>query len=934
MHRLSTIVSIFRVFSLLLLFTPGLSPAQEGSPAANPGNHTAQPVVLDVNVTVQASRRGSYYAGMVREIIPLKPGQRFDPERLLTSIEYLKQSRRFRDIRIETETRPQGIILQVHVTPFSIVKDIHFKGTYPLFEQDILNVMAIHVGDAYRESDLAAQEELIAELYRKKGYIDPQVNVEARLDPIDGLFEFEVIIEKGAHYVLGELIIKGNRAFSDAVLKRKLKTWRVSAFSFGRFFEERLKTDIKNLVTYYRGKKYADATVNYEVIYRQEDHRVDITLLIKEGQRYAIQIVGNQKFWNYTLKKDLLLFKSGNQRGLGIVKSIKAIRSRYHQAGYLETAIKVQGSKHGKNSGPVRNLTFSIHEGPRSQVAAIQIHGNHSVDTGTIRGQMLTATPTLFGWGAFVPETFEEDLFAVKALYLKYGFLNPRIEHTVRFSADKTRVTIVLQIEEGARTIIQSVQIADLQALPQEKARSRLRLKVGQPLRKYMVSEDEKILAALISEKGYPHVRVQGTVTLSEDQTRADITYRVAEGPRVMLGQIYMRGNLKTRDRILARELETEPGKPFSMRKIVAGQHNIRNLNAIHAVQFTSMGLKEKDQTVNLFMDIEEKKPYYLQIGGGFESDRKFFLRGKAVNQNLWGTNKNLWAGGEISEIGYRLESGLSEPRFLGSRFGADLNVFNESKSDFNQDFGTDTVGTSLGFSRKWFKHLTTALVFRYEYRNQFTVGPIDTTDLSQYEPRSILVTTPLIRYDARDSFMRPKNGYLGTFSVDISKGLENSLDDFYKYRLDIRYFSSPLEKLTFAFLGRAGHIDPFSSESNVPDDQLFFLGGTNDVRGFDENLLQYDEFGSPVGGRGALVGSLETRIDLGRSFELTFFYDTGRLWNTQADTFGDSFRSSIGTGLRYITPIGAVGLLYGHKLDPRPEEDPGRLHLSIGYTF
>jgi outer membrane protein insertion porin family len=66
----------------------------------------------------------------------------------------------------------------------------------------------------------------------------------------------------------------------------------------------------------------------------------------------------------------------------------------------------------------------------------------------------------------------------------------------------------------------------------------------------------------------------------------------------------------------------------------------------------------------------------------------------------------------------------------------------------------------------------------------------------------------------------------------------------------------------------------------------------------------------------------------------LTFFYDTGKLWDTKDTSVEDSFRSSVGTGLRYITPIGAVGILYGHKLDPRPEEDPGRFHISIGYTF
>jgi len=773
---------------------------------------------------------------------------------------------------------------------------------------------------------------LIAELYRINGYIDPHVTIKEHQDPEDGLFEFEINIEKGAKYALGKLIINGDHAFPDTLLKSKLQNWGISVFNPGGSFEERVKTDVKNLVAFYRRKKFADVAVDYDITFADGGQRVDIILNIQEGQRYAIQIEGNREFLKYTLKKDLLLFESGNRRGLGIIKSIKAIKARYRKSGYLETEVKVETLKQREKG--VRNLLISIHEGPRTRVGSIQIHGNHAIDTATLRDQMLTTTPSLFAKGIYNPETLEEDLYAVKALYLQEGFLNPRVEPGVVFNQDKTRVSIDLQITEGPQTVLRSIAIEGLQALSREKTMTQLRLKVGQPFRKYMVSADEKNLEALVSEAGYPHVRASGEIALSPDQRNADVTYRVAEGPRVVLGRIYMRGNLKTRDRILTRELETTPGDPFSMQKIAAGQHNIRSLNTFNSVQFKSIGLKERAERVNLFIDVEEKKPYYVQIGGGFESDRRFFLRGKAVNRNLFGTNKELWAGGEVSEIGYRLESGLSEPRFLGSRFGVDLNIFNESKSDFNQNFGTDTIGTSLGFSRKWRKHLTTALVFRYERRNQFALGAIDQGNLEQYAPRSILVTTPLVRYDARDSFIRPQNGYLGTFSVDVSKGLENSLDDFLKYRLDLRYFTTPLEKVTFAFLGRAGYIDPFSTESNVPDDQLIFLGGTNDVRGFKENLLRYDAYGSPVGGRSAVVGSMEARIDLGRNFELTFFYDTGYLGNTQASVGEDSFRSSLGSGLRYVTPIGAVGILYGHKIAPRPAEDPGRLHLSIGYTF
>ena len=135
-----------------------------------------------------------------------------------------------------------------------------------------------------------------------------------------------------------------------------------------------------------------------------------------------------------------------------------------------------------------------------------------------------------------------------------------------------------------------------------------------------------------------------------------------------------------------------------------------------------------------------------------------------------------------------------------------------------------------------------------------------------------------------------------------------------------MRLYVSLLPGLTLAFLGRAGYIDSL------------------DVRGFETNMLSFDANRDPAGGRTAVNGSLEARIDLEHNFELALFYDTGcisDIFDNTGDVIGsDRFRSSVGGGLRYITPIGAISLLYGIKLDPEEDESSGRLHFSVGYTF
>ena len=275
----------------------------------------------------------------------------------------------------------------------------------------------------------------------------------------------------------------------------------------------------------------------------------------------------------------------------------------------------------------------------------------------------------------------------------------------------------------------------------------------------------------------------------------------------------------------------------------------------------------------------------------------------------------------------------MAEPRFFGTHVSASIGIFNEELTEFNQPFGTRTTGGSIGFGREWGKYVTTALSFSLEKRDQFRVEDELTTELEEPN-RTIFVTTPFIRYDSRDSFVRPTQGLLSSLSVDISHGIQNQLDDFVRYQFDTRYFHTLFDGITLAGLVRLGQAIPYGTSDRVPDDQLFFLGGIRNVRGFKENLLRFDDIGDPVGGKTAVVGSLEARIDLGMNLELTTFFDIGSVQDTEVDQGSDGFRPSVGIGLRYITPIGPMGLLYGHKLDREEGESAGRFHLSIGYSF
>ncbi len=892
-------------------------------------------VIRDIQVVIDGPPdQRERHAAMAKRLIRLYPMDRFDEAAVQASINALKFSRRFSAIHVDSSSEAGGETLTFTLTPYRTIGDIRIRGKYPLFERDILNQMTLYPGDPYTPENLSAQTEAIIKRYQREGYVEPKASITDQRDSDNDSAVILVDIDKGPHYVLGTLIFEGNRGVSSNSLAWRMTVWRGALFpGIGRFSEYRLKKDMDSLLKYYRRKGFADAQLSYHIDDPGNSHLVDVTVKIQEGPRYTVAFEGNRRFWDRTLKKDVVIFSDGNRSNVGVRKSVQNMKRRYHEDGYLDTRIKTETNLVPGKPVETRQLRFVIQEGPQTIVDKVTIAGNQNLSETEIRKQILTRPPTLFHDGAFDPETLETDTYAVATLYMKQGFQERTVDSEVTFNQGKTGADISLNVKEGPRTTVRSVVIDGLTVVPEARARKVLIHKIGDPFRSAAMEAEKEAIASLVSEKGYPHASVRANVTFSEDRTRADIVYEVDAGPLVTLADIFVSGNLRTADKVIRRELEVQPQTPLSLRSLYDGQRRLRDLEIFHGVNYRIFGLKEKKETVDLFVDVEENKPYYTQTSAGYESDSGFFGRAKVGDRNLFGLNKDLWASGEISQTGHRFETRLSEPRFLNTRTTASIGAFNEELTEFNQPFGTRTTGGSVGFSRNWKKHVTTALSFTLEKRDQFRVDDDLATEVEE-ETRTIFVTTPYIRYDSRNSFVRPTKGLLASLGVDFSKGFQNQLDDFVRYRFDTRYFRTPFEGITFAGLARFGQVLSYSDSKLVSDDQLFFLGGIQNVRGFRENLLRFDSQGNPVGGKTAAVGSLEVRIDLGWNLELTTFFDVGSVKDAEVDEGSDRFRASLGLGLRYITPIGPMGLLYGHKLDREEGESAGRFYLSIGYSF
>jgi outer membrane protein insertion porin family len=919
---------------ILLVASAGIC-SSEGDPPAE------DPIISDIHVeVVDFPDPDGEIGGLVRDLLPVRAGDRFNPAIVRESIGTLRNTRRFDAIHVDSSEGDGPFELYFEVTPFPLIKRIRFQHAYPVFESKISKAMTASVGDIFSPGLVPRQAEAIAQLYRDEGFIAPMVDIRPEVDAVDGNVTLHIDVDKGPYFELETLTFSGNDSISDFSLKRHMDIWqsRLGLGTAGRFVKKDLKEDVKSLGQYYYRKKYAEATVRQKVTEDKNNAAIKVEIEIEEGPFYKIDFVGNSGISDRLLEKELVFFTRGNVRGRGERTSLKNLEKHYRDSGYLEAEVRMESELMEVDGRPVRVVRYVIDEGPQSIVRGVQFEGNVSLALDDLKENILTRPPGMFYHGGFSPQRLEDDVRAVKLQYGKMGFLNPEVSSEVKTFEETHAVDVVIHIDEGIQTVVDEVMLTGLTAISREEALEAIALGPGQPFREYMLINDQSVLRSLIAEKGFPHVRVAAEHVLTSDRSGAKLTYRIAEGPLVRLERIHYQGDFRTRKKILDREWEISPGDPFVLRKLTQSQKNLRDLGLFTSVRSRALGFKEEHEEVNLVVDFEERKPYFFEARGGYESDRRLFIDAKVVDRNVGGMNRRGWISGELSEVGYRMSTGLREPRLFGSHVAANIQGYMERHEGFNQNFGTDQAGATIGIDWEPWERVTTGLNVKYEYLNQFRSGSINFAGEipveDQLEPRNVLVATPRIEYDSRDSFIWPRKGVFGLGYVDISNGMDNDLDDFLRYRLDLRYFWTPFKGLTFAFISRGGYIDPVNQSGNVPEDQLFFLGGITDVRGFRQNAMLTDAGDDAVGGRESLYGSIEARIGVGPNWEVPIFFDAGWLGGIQNPTVESEGRLAVGTGLRYITPIGPIGILYGYKLDRKPDESAGHFYFSMGYTF
>lgn len=746
-----------------------------------------------------------------------------------------------------------------------------------------------------------------------------------------------------------EVIISGNHSFSDLRLKPRLKNWSASLMP-GKsrcLNREWLKKDLRNLIRFYREKGFADVEISAATRALDDppgDYELEFQ--VKEGLEYVLEITGADYFSPRSLKKEIDLVERGNPGDTGLKRGVRAIQARYVEAGFSKARAVFAKQQETRGGQQVWHVTIEIDEGPQQVVESVSLEGNSALENTEIQAVMQTAPKHFLHHGGFSRKTLDDDIRAIENLYRTRGFNSASVQAGITTRPGESDdgqpapalVSIVLTISEGLISRVGVTKISGLDTiLDRDETLKLLTLKPGEPFRDYMIKSDANLIASLISEKGYPHVIVNGSSTLDPETRTETVTWTVNPGPLTRIGTITVSGNERLKQDIIDTLLTIKTGDLFSLKEILAAEKRLRTIQAIKSARITAPELGSRPARADLSVMIEEAKPYFVESAIGYDTEQMFYITSRVGDTNFLGRDIDASMGGELSGVGYQGTLELKDPFFLNTDMTASTTLFVEEKEDLNLDFGVKAWGISTSLSKPLLPTLTAAVSLGYENRMRFgdedQYASLEDAD-AEFETRNSMITSATLTYDTRDSVIRPRKGLYSFLSTEVYAGFDSDLDRFVRFSADLRAYYSPFKRVTLAARTKAGRIEPFASADAIAEDRLFFLGGTSDVRGFDENMLAYDASGDPAGGLTMFQASVETRIELMQYLELTLFIDSGRLDTREPDLPGNDFRWSTGAGISYISPIGPVSLLYGRKLNREPGESPGRFHFSIGYTF
>jgi len=619
------------------------------------------------------------------------------------------------------------------------------------------------------------------------------------------------------------------------------------------------------------------------------------------------------------------------------------IRDEYVKRYFREVLVKVRLEPIEGSAG-FANVAFTIEEGERQKIKDFTFIDNVSIAAPVLRsafGEHPWWNPA--GWFTDTPiseQDLEEARQKAEEVYHNAGFLDARVDFPVMEKLGGEKVNMVFTVVEGDHYSVESVAIRGVTLYPDQEVLDRSKLNTDMPCGRKAVSDAAKNIRDFYGSRGYTDTVVRPFIeTVPGRPGRAVITFEVREGQLAKIRNIVIRGNNKTKDKVIRREILVSPGEALDDVRVERSGTRLKNLGYFTDVRNYTEPTDEEDQR-DLVYEVEENNTGRFMIGAGFSSIDQLvgFVEVSQSNFDIlnWssftGGGQKARAGAEIGMRNQAAEVSWTEPWFLDRPMALSVDFYYRNlwyrQYDVTRGGGSVGLAYPVAFGRVGMSYTLEQVDMRsvdngnwYTKDGQSLVpGGDDAGGLlggsgdsryfkwqkDEFGGNMNSVARLYWERDTRDQIFVPTRGYRAFLFGDLSEGGVGD-NQFYKLGANYRHWlQMPWWKHVLSVRGRLETIEAYGDDE-LPIYEKLFLGGPRTVRGVkyrDVGPKGFSNPGSsdrhaPIGGQTMALASAEYSIPVFKAVRLAAFLDAGSLGEDAWGGSMSSFCVSGGVGLR-----------------------------------
>ncbi len=718
-------------------------------------SHAADAVTVG-KITVQGLHSASREE--LLDMLGLSEGKQIDAEKVRTGIKRAFLKGIFENIAVDTNDHEPADVM-VTLQERDMIRKVSVRGDHVLSAKKVRNLLLMKEGDFLRYDRITEVERDLKEKYALSGYPDAVVSISTESTKEPYRVVMVVTIEAGPPLLISRVQIDG----TDVVTPGDLR------LSKGDIYDQfKVREELKRLQARLRKDGYFHPVVGPYVY-----HDGVLGLTVDPGRQLGVIIEGNSAVSTKRLKKEVPFFDTETVNDESIDEAVIRILDLYHSEGY----VFAQVAPVLKEDKKTIEVSFFVLEGIRIKTRSIGISGS------TLPPQSLKKVMSLKEGEYFNPDIIERDRETLREFYQALGYLDAVI-HEIGYKIDEQagRADISVVVEEGARTLISSIDIRGVKTDVREQLLSAISIKIGDPYNEVNISDARfKIIDSFVSE-GYLNLDV--TVQRAIEDHKASVVFTVTEGAKVLIGKTVIAGNQRTRYEVIRREIVKDEGRPYSFKTLAEERRKLYKLGLFDEVEIEPFNTT--DGVKDLLLRVKEGNAGAYEFGIGYADYEQFRGYAEVSYRNLWGMNRQGLLRGELSSLQQRFITQYTEPWLLGNPLPFRVMFLYEDKKEISIPgrevrYRINRYSASAGVEKQLTDKLKAELYYEYSIVKTSDVQPDVVLSKEDVGTLAISSIRPSLVYDTRDNPFDPTQGIVAGLSVKIASSLLFSETNFVK---------------------------------------------------------------------------------------------------------------------------------------------------------